>query len=1771
MSLPHGDAERHVTRRIVEVSTGDAAASGYAVGPDLVLTSRRTVSDSGACFVRVTPQGPWLSASVVWQGSDTTDAALLRTQKPISSQYLATPARWACAEDTKTPCTVTAVADTDSDPQLVHVTGYIDPFAGVSPGRFHVTLPPQHEDEPATGRFVGGPVLADACGQLLGIVTDDPAMARTKRMSVVRASSLLTDPQFARLVDADLTDLEPVGGYDEVGWLSQALHPASHPLLENCPSWCRLLPAHAEVGFIPRDDTIQRLNDWCDTRRDFSVAIVTGDAGVGKTRLATMLCEQRSQAGWDAGFCNIQSLRSLINLRHPLEATRPTLLVVDQPETLTSDVAALINMLSERKFLPPVRLLLSARADASANGVGASPWLQQLRAGTQRHPSALSRPTVVALNQHPLSLSERGQHRDAALAAFGAGSGAKSSLPSWDFEPYRFPFPVHLAALLAASGHEVPDGEHPVDVFWRQQEHAWRETFTEYFAVEWQQQHLDVLRRALAVVVATAPRAEAVHGLLANMPTHGLDAETLSRWVVDQFPTHTPTLDYGLRLLSESLLSRMDDLFEVLDAALKNPHRNGHHLSHMLEVLLSACDEPVILTALFRLVNAHLPMIVAEAFGQTYPILADTVDSCLQRLCSSEQHAQELAATAAELMPDSSWGTHLGLRATLTGLKVQNLSTRDGVAPETLAGQRTDLAAHTAATGRFRSGSQHAIDAVSAYRESGVDSADVGLAEHNAAACLLADGDSRNALKYASDAAQRFDVLSQRDSALADDCVQAHVTVAIAAFMCDDLTLSVTSIASAVEVLRESDEDLIDLFESVVRLLEQVGINRGAPLDSARNRPVRPREERPTGLRDSIITLACEIVAALQSALPQRDDLALAEPLVDLAVKLIDLDRQGLAYELLDTAIALVRQHGNEQSRQLLHRAGLIRCAVPRREPARVLELAALLREQLLDAGTEPDGRVVAQLFEAEGTALTFLGRVAEATVPLRQAIDYYTAVSDQVRLGELRILLGQCLQELDQHAIALAQFDHAVAIFTDLTGHDRVYIPRLEKAMAFQEFTQMAAPEEDFSGTPMPASVDHAADVLDWVLRQAHTLDNADPHKLAAGETQLHQLQQQLIENVAVDPQTAYAYVGTALAVARAHADTGRAADGIDVVNTARRVSEAHLPDNTLREILQLSLTTVAGCCLVELGDTGNAVDVLRHALGLRAYLDGMTILHDTVFEIEFALARAHRLDGRIIEARDALHRALDASELSADLIDIEPARGRAMATLALVTLDLGDVAESVLLADEALEALGDGARDHPVAFATAHTVLAAGRIVHEEFAEASTHVEQAMHVVNITDASDDQLSMLTRQLTGVANYRLGNEGATEHIFEATDAAHAVFETGGSAYPAVLWGHANGCVYRADVHRHNDEREEALQCLTEAMWALSFSGLVSLGEQLVGAWLVPIWFELCDEYRKTPQSAQVTELFSSFGEHTARLLESTTSLSPQLVTTLTSLASIATAGELPEESNDAFAETLDSMDHNFDTASGNAARGETSFNGAAPAGKRARHSAGENLEPQPRRAGSGAARNGGPAQTVSTVIPVPQNARHADADQQGMVGEAPQPGNRGVRASRTGASPNGTGAPQAAAPAVDPVASAEVLWSAAQALRDSGRLDEAANCLQEIVRIGHSDSDRHTQARLMLANTLLEADQAEPAITEARQLAASGVDVSTRSQCCLIWATAAGKVDEGAAAGPLLAELSAVVTELDDGVEDLDEEEQQELHTRVSESLAAVAALWKK
>jgi|CXWL01.1.fsa_nt_gi glycosyltransferase involved in cell wall biosynthesis len=211
----------------------------------------------------------------------------------------------------------------------------------------------------------------------------------------------------------------------------------------------------AEKALVPFDSARQPdldlLNVWLDDNTNLAAKLITGAGGLGKTRLAIELCQQRLGLNWYVGFLDkeleakdmLSAWSMLRNLNLPL------LIVIDYAETLQIPMLSLIKAMLQNQSTQPVRLLLLARDSGE--------WWKNLPGKNKECESFLMNEATSKPHCLPelyLGIQERQQAYKAALKAFSETLQvpAPKVIPELSGEHFSIPLYLQMAALLALHG-----------------------------------------------------------------------------------------------------------------------------------------------------------------------------------------------------------------------------------------------------------------------------------------------------------------------------------------------------------------------------------------------------------------------------------------------------------------------------------------------------------------------------------------------------------------------------------------------------------------------------------------------------------------------------------------------------------------------------------------------------------------------------------------------------------------------------------------------------------------------------------------------------------------------------------------------------------------------------------------------------------------------------------------------------------------------------------------------------------------------------------------------------------------------------------------------------------------------------------------------------------------------------------------------------------------------------------------------------------------------
>jgi tetratricopeptide (TPR) repeat protein len=501
--------------------------TGFLLDGGLVLTAAHVVGGSGGtALVRIPGNAEPLPSTIVWHRYDEppgtgVDAALLRVDDHFRPSRTLPPMAWGRLAATRGTRRVEAVGfpagmDLLTDGTLTfrdsaHVVAEITPGSRFKAGRYEMAVrtpvPPARPRLPTpsslglgsrpASRWSGMSGAGILCeGLLVGLVVVDPGDPAGGALTAVPVESVLADPKASQLLgDVRLHSVE----------LAPVLLPPPTP----SGSPVGLLRAEVSpVACRGREAQLASLTDWCRTPGRFSLRLLTGPGGQGKTRLAREMVERLTTSGWAAGFLDEQCPDDRLGLLADL--SDPLLLVLDYAETRSCQLRLCLRALRpESGSGMPVRLLLLAR--------GAGEWWRQARADARAlrdlpsdavaeleplAPDARGRAEAVRLataDLRPALAALSGEPRCAGAAWSPVGTGSapaprttgsppsglarKPEVPlGFDNRRHSSALALNMAALTALLDSQRPSTERPVpprdaaEALLRHEERYWTQT-----------------------------------------------------------------------------------------------------------------------------------------------------------------------------------------------------------------------------------------------------------------------------------------------------------------------------------------------------------------------------------------------------------------------------------------------------------------------------------------------------------------------------------------------------------------------------------------------------------------------------------------------------------------------------------------------------------------------------------------------------------------------------------------------------------------------------------------------------------------------------------------------------------------------------------------------------------------------------------------------------------------------------------------------------------------------------------------------------------------------------------------------------------------------------------------------------------------------------------------------------------------------------------------------------------------------------------------------
>jgi hypothetical protein len=341
--------------------------SGALVRDRLVLTAAHVVGEVGSeAWVRFLDARDRVGCRVVHR-SASADAALLQIVDPgtpAAGQPPVPPTPWGALVCTRPGIRCEAVGfpqvnvGDDNVREVEHLTGAINPLTGAKGRRLDIAVdsppaPTTHSQQSPWAGFSGAPVF---CGDhIVGVVTKDTRGFDSRRLTAVPVAEFAAEVAHLIWPDAasDRAGLEPVELVPLQALRPEPVSPAS------------LLRADAEVvpfRYPGRDELLDTLGAWCAADEPLSAALIEGQGGQGKTRLARQLGYDLRDDGWVT--VHLASHPAAEAYEALASADVRVLIIVDYAEQRRAQMTALAQALAGRdRQLPPVRVLMLARAD----------------------------------------------------------------------------------------------------------------------------------------------------------------------------------------------------------------------------------------------------------------------------------------------------------------------------------------------------------------------------------------------------------------------------------------------------------------------------------------------------------------------------------------------------------------------------------------------------------------------------------------------------------------------------------------------------------------------------------------------------------------------------------------------------------------------------------------------------------------------------------------------------------------------------------------------------------------------------------------------------------------------------------------------------------------------------------------------------------------------------------------------------------------------------------------------------------------------------------------------------------------------------------------------------------------------------------------------------------------------------------------------------------------------------------------------------------------
>ena len=850
-----------------------------------------------------------------------------------------------------------------------------------------------------------------------------------------------------------------------------------------------LLLASSEVTPLwGRRADLAWLEKWWDDPSGYPVAVVTGPAGVGKTRLVTHFAARRPES-WVTGWLNRGHGADAVAVVQA--AGDPALLLVDDADERTDTAAVLEYLAASRRGAPPVRVLLISRA-------------ADLTAGLERTLPDRYRSVLAGAWERPLSpfgsADDHARWFGEAVRAYARALGTPppdmpTGISARSFNPEEPILTLQAQALLMvlesrrARPMSPVTGVRPFDevaaMLFKQEEHRWQRSAK---LPEWGLTDLTGPNQSMAIaaLILSSPgdQAQAVAALRRVPDLADASAERLgniARWAAGLYPAD-PTWPIRIKpdMLAEWFV--VTQMSQIPELAGPLGELDLRHAAAMLMLLARASDHTPAAVELFANLVSVNPVSLAEASiaaALTATAGRRKLDGVLARSILQVTWSDDLLRTVEDQPVTGLPSTQAAIAQARVGL----VRTEGDAA--SLAAALTALESHLAELGRYEDAMAAAEESVDLYRRLARRGRgrrpDLGKALTSLGKRLADLGRLKEAADAAEESAGVYRSLAQRDPAFEPGLAEAlaslgkrradlgrykeakaatEESVALYRSLAKDDTALQPGLAEALASLGERHADLGRYKEAKAATEESVALYRSLAKDDTALQPGLAGALTSLGVRqaqlgrwDEALTAAEESVGLYRPLAEDNPALYadLAKGLNSLAERLGQLGRYFEALPAAKESVGLYRLLARDNAAfkpdlaWALTSLGIRFDILNHHNEARAAaeESAALYRPLARDnPALQPD---LARALNSLGIYLAKLSRYHEALTAAQESVNLFRPLAQQnpahqAFFGTSLINLTNHLERLGHHQKALASAEECVGVWRNLARKDPEY-----------------------------------------------------------------------------------------------------------------------------------------------------------------------------------------------------------------------------------------------------------------------------------------------------------------------------------------------------------------------------------------------------------------------------------------------------------------------------------------------------------------------------------------------------------------------------------------------------------------------------------------------------------------------------------------------------------------------------------------------------------